>query len=101
MRDKWKKPIKSRGRRRTISYAQHLSRKTPHLSTAAPPRQQAGFSAESAETNDRKYSSSPERLKAVKEYTDTFGGSMEENMAALRGLSIEEIRDAIDKGLPY
>ena len=59
------------------------------------------FSAESAETNDRKYSSSPERLKAVKEYTDAFGGSMEENMAALRGLSIEEIRDAIDKGLPH
>ncbi len=64
-------------------------KETSHLSTASPPRQQAGFSAESAETNDRKYSSSPERLKAVKEYTDAFGGSMEENMAALRGLSIE------------
>lgn len=76
-------------------------KETSHLSTAAPPRQQAGFSAESAETNDRKYSSSPERLKAVKEYTDAFGGSMEENMAALRGLSIEEIRDAIDKGLSH
>lgn len=57
---------------------------------------EAGFAVENHETDGRKYSSSPERLKAVKEYTDTFGGSPEENMEALKGISTEEIYDAIE-----
>lgn len=47
-----------------------------------------------------KYKSTPERLKAVKEYTDKFGGSLEENMKALRGIKTQEIYNAIEKQVP-
>lgn len=47
-----------------------------------------------------KYKSTPERLKAVKEYTDKFGGSLEENMKALRGIKTQEIYNAIEKQAP-
>lgn len=47
-----------------------------------------------------KYRSSPERLKAIKEYTDTFGGSLEENMKALKGISIQEMYAAIETKTP-
>lgn len=49
---------------------------------------------------DRKYKSSPERLKAVKEYTDMFGGSLEENMKALKGVSTQEIYNAVECQTP-
>ncbi|WP_249311865.1 anti-sigma-I factor RsgI family protein [Congzhengia minquanensis] len=49
---------------------------------------------------NRKYNSSPERLKAVKEYTDTFGGTLEENMKALKGKSTKDINTAIENGTP-
>ena len=47
-----------------------------------------------------KYKSTPERLKAVKEYTDKFGGNLEENMKALSGIKTQEIYDAIEKQVP-
>lgn len=47
-----------------------------------------------------KYNSSPERLKAVKEYTDTFGGNLAENMETLKGKSTQEIYVAIENGIP-
>ena len=49
---------------------------------------------------NKKYKSSPERLKAVKEYTDMFGGSLEENMKALKGISTQEIYAAIKNQTP-
>lgn len=61
---------------------------------------EAGFETGSPGSNGGKYKSSPDRLKAVKEYTDTFGGSPEENMEALKGLSIEEIYAAIESNTP-
>lgn len=49
---------------------------------------------------DGKYKSSPERLKAVKEYTDMFGGSLEENMKALKSIGIQEIYAAMESQTP-
>lgn len=49
---------------------------------------------------ERKYKSSPERLKAVKEYTDMFGGSLEENMKALKGVGTKEIYAALESQTP-
>lgn len=54
----------------------------------------------SQKAQNRKYKSSPERLKAVKEYTDMFGGSLEDNMKALKGVSIQEIYAAIENQTP-
>lgn len=60
----------------------------------------AGYTPETDSKNDGKYKLPPERLKAVKEYTDTFGGSLEENMNALKGNSIQEIYAAIENQTP-
>ena len=45
------------------------------------------------EENDKalQYKTSPKRLKAVEDYTNAFGGTLEENFAALRGITNEEI----------
>lgn len=61
---------------------------------------EAGFETGRSGSSGEKYRSSPDRLKAVKEYTDTFGGSLEENMETLKGLSIEEIYAAIENKTP-
>lgn len=66
----------------------------------------AGYTSEAGSENDigqtqnRKYTSSPERLKAVKEYTDMFGGSLEENMKALKGIGTQEIYAATESRTP-
>lgn len=67
----------------------------------------AGYTSEPNSENyseqnpqDKKYKSSPERLKAVKEYTDMFGGSLEENMKALKGVSTQEIYNAVECQTP-
>ena len=39
-------------------------------------------------------------INIVKEYTDKFGGNLEENMKALRGIKTQEIYDAIEKQVP-
>lgn len=46
------------------------------------------------------YRSHPERLEAVKQYTETFGGTLEENMQALKGISSAEIYAAIENKTP-
>lgn len=46
-----------------------------------------------------KYKSSPERLKAVKEYTDMFGGNLDENIEALKDKSTQDIYSAIESGV--
>lgn len=61
---------------------------------------EAGFETGSSGSNGGKCRTSPERLKAVKEYTDAFGGSLDENMGALKGFSIEEIYAAIESKTP-
>lgn len=49
---------------------------------------------------DKKYKSSPERLDAVRKYTDTFGGTLEENMEKLRGIGTQEINSAAENNIP-
>lgn len=61
---------------------------------------EAGFQKGGSGSSGGKYKFSPERLKAVKEYTDTFGGNIEENMELLKGLSTEEIYAAIESETP-
>ncbi len=59
---------------------------------------EAGIETDGPVSSSGKYSSPPDRLKAVKEYTDMFGGSLEENMEALKMFSTEEIYAAIESG---
>lgn len=41
------------------------------------------------------YKSSPKRLAAIEDYTRVFGGTLEENVGALSGVSVKEIREMI------
>ena len=51
-------------------------------------------------TAERKYKASPERLDAIKKYTETFGGTLEENTKALKGIDTKEISDATESKTP-
>ena len=41
------------------------------------------------------YKSSPKRLAAIEDYTNVFGGTLEENVGSLSGVSVKEIREMI------
>lgn len=47
-------------------------------------------------TEAMKYSTSPKRLKAIEEYTNTFGGTLEDNMSGLKGTSVKNIYSQIN-----
>lgn len=41
------------------------------------------------------YKSSPKRLAAIEDYTKVFGGTLEDNVGALAGVSVKDIREMI------
>lgn len=75
----------------------------PTLSENSVPAETPTQNQDSTETQDsaqitkpaRKYQLSPQRLEAVRAYTEQFGGTLEENMKQLQGISSSEIYQMI------